>query len=177
VPTQRPLLFLDVDGPLLPFGAPPEQYPTYGAADSNPLLARLDPHHGPRLTALGYDLVWATTWVHEANESIAPRLGLPPSAVVTWPEPTTAEDDHDERNGLHWKTRTLVTWAANRPFAWVDDEITPADRAWVAAHHRGPALLHRVDPRRGLTDTDYATLGEWSRETRRRSLPHTQDTA
>ena len=32
---------------------------------------------GPRLTALGCDLVWATTWMAEANESIAPRIGLP----------------------------------------------------------------------------------------------------
>ncbi len=51
--------------------------------------------------------------------------------------------------------------AAGRPFVWVDDEITGADRAWVAAHHSGRALLHRVDPRDGLTDTDFEALAEW----------------
>nr|WP_198318740.1 hypothetical protein [Pseudofrankia inefficax] len=106
------------------------------------------------------ELVWATSWMADANEYIAPRLGLPELAVVTWPEPSDL-DAHDERQGLHWKTRALVTWAAGRPFAWIDDEITTTDRTWVTAHHQGPALLHRVDARHGLTDTDFSTLHRW----------------
>lgn len=167
---QPPLLFLDVDGPLIPFGAAPQEYPdgypTYQTGpelqgpDSNPLLARINPEHGPRLKALPCDLVWATTWMDDANGCVAPRLSLPQLAVVTWPEPSDS-DEQDERNGLHWKTRTLVDWAAGRAFAWVDDEITETDRAWVCAHHQGHALLHRVDPRRGLTNLDYDTLSEW----------------
>ncbi|MCT4352055.1 HAD domain-containing protein [Streptomyces sp. Je 1-79] len=163
-----PLLYLDVDGPLIPFGAPSQEYPTYPAtpgapeADANPLLARIDPGLGTRLAALPCELVWATTWMSEANAYIAPRLGLPPLPVVDWPDPT-AVDEHDEWSGLHWKTRGLVDQAAGRSFAWVDDEITDTDRHWVAAHHRGHALLHRVDPRRGLTDADFAALGVWLR--------------
>ncbi|HEY0499937.1 MAG TPA: hypothetical protein VGD48_29600, partial [Kutzneria sp.] len=65
-------------------------------------------------------------------------------------------------DGIHWKTRHIVDWAAGRPFAWVDDELTPADRAWVADHHTGPALLHWVDPRLGLRDEDFDTLARWS---------------
>lgn len=169
---QRPLLFLDVDGPLIPFGAEPQQYPTYQTdldpqgAGSNPLLARISPEHGPRLAALPCDLVWATTWMADANECIAPLIGLPQLAVVAWPEPSDV-DEQDERSGLHWKTRALVDWAASRSFAWVDDEITDTDRAWVSAHHQGHALLHRVDPRHGLTDADYATLKEWLQRTHR----------
>ena len=58
----------------------------------------------------------------------------------------------------------LVEVAAGRPFIWVDDEITDRDRAWVAAHHGGPALLHRVDPTIGLTDKDFAVLDDWLRQ-------------
>lgn len=87
---QRPLLYLDVDGPLLPFGA--AEYPNHGTdpeacdVDANPLLARLDPGHGPRLLRLPCDLVWATAWMQEANTYIAPRLGLPDLPVVIRPE-------------------------------------------------------------------------------------------
>lgn len=166
---QRPLLFLDVDGPLIPFGASaqlhPDGYPAYQTGyelktASNPLLARIDPGHGPQLMALRCDLVWATAWMNDANECVSPRIGLPQLPVVIWPEPSDT-DDQDERDGLHWKTRALVDWAAGRSFAWVDDEITNPDRAWVSAHHRGCALLHRVDPHRGLTAADYEALAEW----------------
>jgi len=168
----RPLLFLDVDGPLVPFGAAPQQYPdgypTYEtgpesrAADANPLLARINPAQGARLMALPCELVWATTWMADANESIAPRIGLPELAVVVWPEPSD-EDEQDEWDGLHWKTRTLVDRAAGRSFIWVDDEITDTDQAWVSAHHRGQALLHRVDPGQGLIEADFIALNKWLR--------------
>jgi hypothetical protein len=99
----------------------------------------------------------------DANECVAPWLGLPRLPVVGWPEPS-AVDEQDGRDGIHWKTRGLVGWAAGRPFAWVDDEITDIDRGWVSAHHPGRALLHRVDPGRGLLDVDYAALSEWMYE-------------
>jgi hypothetical protein len=163
---ERPLLFLDVDGPLIPFGATrrnrPRGYPRFDhglGVDGNPLLARLDLQLGPRLRSLRCDIVWATAWMHDANEEIAPLLGFVELPVVIWPE-SSDEDDHD---GLHWKTRVLVDWASGRTFVWVDDEITDADRAWVFAHHRGRALLHRVDPVWGLTDADFATVGKWLR--------------
>ncbi|WP_225947501.1 HAD domain-containing protein [Plantactinospora soyae] len=153
------MLFLDVDGPLIPFGAPQpdpaDQGPTHPPpAGTNPLLARLNPRHGIQLLALPCDLVWATTWMADANEVIGPRLGLPELPVVDWPGP-------DDDGPLHWKTRGLLDWAAGRPFVWVDDEITDADRSWVSSHHPGPALLRRVDPRRGLTDVDFAIIGNW----------------
>ncbi|MCX5138395.1 HAD domain-containing protein [Streptomyces sp. NBC_00338] len=175
-PGGLPLLFLDVDGPLVPFGPRAGGHPVYPGgpfppgAGANPLLGRIDPSLGPRLAAFACELVWATTWEDEANTVVAPRLGLPQLRVVAWPpSPDEGEDGCDAeaergvRAGLHWKTRTLVGWAAGRDFVWVDDEITAADRHWVAAHHTGRALLHRVDPGLGLTDADLRRIGVWLR--------------
>ena len=155
------LLFLDVDGTLLPFGAA-GAYPAYaprfevpGVRDSHPLLSRVDPALGARLAALDCELVWATTWMDDANVCLAPWLGLPQLPLVDWP------DEEEFPAPLHWKTRPLVDWAAGRPFVWVDDEITDVDRAWVAGHHPERALLHRVDHRHGLTDADFSVLEEW----------------
>ncbi|MGW2371485.1 HAD domain-containing protein [Kitasatospora sp. NPDC001683] len=166
-----PLLFLDVDGPLIPFGAPPPSgYPTYPGPGSgpsgNPLVARVDPGLGRRPLGLPCELVWATTWLADANDCLSPRLGLPQLPYVDWPVAGESESGDGDGGGsgqLHWKTRTLVAWAAGRPFAWMDDEITPADRRWVDAHSPARALLHRIDPQVGLTDSDFATLDAWLR--------------
>ncbi|MGW4245318.1 HAD domain-containing protein [Nocardia sp. NPDC004722] len=139
---SRPLLFLDIDGPLIPFGT-----------------LRLDPALGPLLRALPCQLVWATTWTHEANRSISPVLGLSPLPVVDWPD--RSDTRIDTWFGLHWKTRTLVEWAAGRPFIWVDDELGDNDREWVSAHHRDAALLYRVEARIGLVRGDVAVFGDW----------------
>jgi len=160
---ERPLLFLDVDGTLLPYGGAqlPSALEHWDAWQdvSNPQLAKIDLTHGPRLLALPCTLVWATAWMADANEVIAPLLGLPELPVADLPD----APEEDEAGGLHWKTRALVQAAAGRPFIWVDDEMTDLDRAWVSTHHPGPALLHRVDSAIGLVATDFAVLDEWLR--------------
>jgi len=103
------------------------------------------------LPALGCQLVWATTWMADANDLISPRLGLPRLPVVDFP------DNDEPAHGLYWKTAFLTRWAAGHTFVWLD-EITDADRRWVQAHHAGRALLHRVDPLAGLTGADLALI-------------------
>jgi hypothetical protein len=159
--THRPLLFLDVDGTLLPYGG--ARLPS-AAGDwvawqhtSNPQLARIDRAHGPRLLGLICEPMWATAWMDDANEVIAPLLGLPRWPVVDLPE----APEEDRADLLHWKTRALVRQAAGRPFVWVDDEITGLDRAWVARHHPGRALLHRVEPEVGMTAADFTVVQGW----------------
>jgi hypothetical protein len=156
-------MFLDVDGVLIPLRArsaghtSAEGYaaPPTGDDAGNPLLGRLDPEDGHRLLSLGCHLVWATTWMSDANEQVAPRLGLPELPVVDFP------DDDEPEHGLHWKTQLLTQWAAGRIFVWLDDEITDADRRWVRANYAGDALLHRIDPAIGVTDTDFESIRRW----------------
>ena len=109
--------------------------------------------------ALGCHLFWASTWMEEANETVAPRIGLPKLPVVELADISAEEGPR----GLHWKTRPLVERANGRPFIWVDDEISAMDRQWVAASHPGPSLLHHVDPTRGLEDADFSALADWLR--------------
>ncbi len=172
-----PLLLLDVDGPLNPFAARwrlrPRGYTTHRfkpanwlarhaplpAEDVRPLRVWLKPGHGVQLTALPYDLVWATTWMHGANEHIGPVLGLPELPVIEWRELFTPGPQ-----GAHWKLPRIVEWAGGRPFAWVDDGITDDDKLYVSEHHDGPALLHWVDPGRGLRAKDFAALRSWATE-------------
>ncbi|MBR7839578.1 hypothetical protein KDL01_40370 [Actinospica durhamensis] len=159
---RRPILFLDVDGPLLPFGG---ESPQLGApaSSTDSYFARLDPALGPRLAALPCELVWATAWEDDANAEIAPRIGLPQLPVVNWPASSDEREREDEWFGLHWKTRYLVHWAAGRPFIWVDDELTDADRTWISANHPASTLLHLVESSRGLTAADFTALDDWLR--------------
>jgi hypothetical protein len=173
--TVRPLLLLDVDGPLNPFAARSPLLRGYTTHRLRPsmwlarqipgsrkqrrgLKVRLNRSHGARLAGLPFDLAWASAWTHEANTMISPGVGLPPDLpVIEWPECLAADP-----GGLLWKTRPVLEWAAGRPFAWVDDMVTERDIAHVAEHHDAPALLLRIHPKRGLREQDFARLREWA---------------
>ncbi|MFB7663612.1 hypothetical protein ACFC1R_06615 [Kitasatospora sp. NPDC056138] len=173
---SRPLLFLDVDGPLNPYAAEPEKQPegyttlqvppesgtASGPGGSSirrrPSRLWLNPEHGRALLALGYELCWATTWMSDANRLIAPVLGLPELPFVAFGDALLRE----RPDGVHWKSDPLVRYADGRPFAWVDDEQGDADHAHVAARHSTPFLLHHVNPRIGLRGEDFVALADFA---------------
>lgn len=155
--TDTAILFLDVDGPLNPYRST-QRRSRYRAWTLNGSHVLLNPSHGPALLDLPFELVWCTTWEHDANTHIAPRLGLPHLPVCEFPD-----EVDDAPHTVGFKTPDIIDYAAGRPFAWVDDEITDADRAWVATRHDGPALLHWVDPAVGLEKSDFEALAAWAR--------------
>ncbi|WP_308072698.1 HAD domain-containing protein [Streptomyces bambusae] len=164
---MKPLLLIDVDGPLNPYAAKaqrrPAGYTTHrmrptGWTSGKPLRVWLNHAHGAQLLALAevYELVWATTWKDEANEWIGPHLGLPRLPFIDWPQMHGRAPD-----GTCWKTQYVVDYTAGRPFAWVDDDITARDHAYVDRQHPGQALLRYVDERVGLVAEDFAELAGW----------------
>ena len=178
--TTRPLLLLDIDGPLNPWEANPNRRPEgytthrldpvdqhgekWTSWNRKPIRVWLKPAHGPQLLALAsrFDLTWASTWGPEADRLIGPAIGLPELSYVNfWAENKNPEKP-ERVNGVYWKTPLLLTYAAGRPFVWVDDEISDADREYVAQRHIGPALLYHVSPRLGLLEPDFEALANWA---------------
>jgi hypothetical protein len=158
---SRPLLFLDVDGPLNPYAAArPNPLPGYrarpvpGTLPVRPWRLWLNPAHGPALLRLGFDICWATAWMSEANRHIGRVLGLPELDFVDF----GADLCRERPDGVHWKTAAVVEHAAGRPFIWVDDELSVLDDLYVDAHSPAPTALHHVDPRVGLRPEDFAAL-------------------
>jgi hypothetical protein len=176
--TDKPLLLIDVDGCLNPEprsnGRRPEGYQTHRfnptAADGvdwvtryrKPLRVWLNPEHGVQLLQLAelYELTWCTTWEHEANEWIAPHLGLPELPVVEFGK----NPPHPPEPGLHWKTATIIEYAAGRPFVWVDDEVSQRDMVYIDRHQKARFAIMRIQAQHGLEREHFLNLEAWHEE-------------
>jgi len=165
----KPLLLMDVDGPLNPFRARwfPDQARDHGydlhsltTQGNETFTVALHSGHGSELTDLarGYELVWATTWGEDANRLVSPILGLPTDLAVV-PMPGRAKVSSARRA---WKSDLIVEWCAGRQFAWFDDEINRATRDWIA-HQPGVGkhLALRVPAERGLLGADFDLLRDF----------------
>lgn len=160
----RPLLFLDIDGVLSP-AAPsdPESYTEHTVDDV--LRFRVSVRYGAWLGELArhYELVWASTWEHLANEHLGPLLGLPELPVVEFSAYERQQGDPRHPVVQLFEMRKwapILRYADGRPFAWVDDVIPVRIRrqAWP---YRG-ILLVPVDPEEGLTRPDVDRLLAWA---------------
>lgn len=172
----KPLLLLDVDGPLNPFLAdtPPPGYVDFAVTPTSwggpPLPVVLNPGHGPALLALAdvFDLVWATAWEDGANADIAPLIGLPSLPVIEFGIDYEKVRDDAIRfgvgNRLHWKSPAVAAYTAGRPFVWFDDELSVLDEEFFAGGDL-PCALRRIDPARGLTTADLAAARAWAETT------------
>ncbi|CAM5605403.1 hypothetical protein SCANM63S_03219 [Streptomyces canarius] len=153
------LLFLDVDGPLIPFGAADRAHPLYDGPPvpaGHPLLPRVDPALGPRLTALGCELVWATTW--GGRRQRLPRAVAGPAAAAGWCGGRTRTSGRAPCTREDPAAGPLGGGPALRLGGRRDHRGRPR---LAAVHHPAPALPYRVDHRYGLTEADFAVLEEW----------------
>lgn len=73
--------------------------------------------------------------------------------------PRIPNDASDE--GRYRAAMAKSAQGSTRPIRSRPSPSPHTDHAWVAAHHQGPALLHRVDSAIGLPDTDLAALDDW----------------
>jgi hypothetical protein len=157
----KPLLLIDVDGPLNPWAASgrANHRAGYIRYRIEGFVVHLKKSHGQALLGLTdlYDLVWCTTWEHQANTEIGPRIGLPELPVIEFPNSHIRLDSR-----LYYKTMHARAYADDRPFAWVDDEVTDWDSQYLADTHEEPTLLVKTDPATGLTDDDFAALRNWA---------------
>ena len=65
----------------------------------------------------------------------------------------------------HWKVDAIDEFAADRPAAWIDDNMNEECQAW-ATRRSAPTLLVETRPSEGLTDEHVDRLRQWAAEQR-----------
>ena len=140
---ELPYLLIDIDGVLNPLVRGPRfGFTSYVIAGYDVLLS---PRHGRWLSGLAdvFELVWATTWEHDADPLIAPLVGLPRGLPVI--------EFNQGVVGRTWKLPDVEAFVRDRPFAWIDDDLGPDAFEW-AERRSTPTLLVRTDPTVGLVE-------------------------
>jgi hypothetical protein len=159
--TNRPILFVDVDGVISLFGFAPSGGRLPGPLHWIDGIAHCIPEDaGERLVRLAesFELVWATGWEERANEHLPFILGLPFREL-----PCLTFDGRAVFGSAHWKLDAIADYAADRPAAWIDDNIDEECTTW-AERRQAPTLLVQTDPTVGLTDEHVEELLRWADE-------------
>ena len=159
--SERPILFVDVDGVISLFGFAPDVGQLPGPLHWVDGVAHCIPSAvGDRLVRLaeGFELVWATGWEERANEHLPFLLDLPFSDL-----PTLTFDGRAVFGSSHWKVDAIDEYAAERPAAWIDDNMSEECHAW-AKRRSAPTLLVETQPSEGLTDDHVEQLLSWAAE-------------
>jgi HAD domain in Swiss Army Knife RNA repair proteins len=155
------LLLLDIDGTLCPVGPGPDGPMRHLSIGAGAVSFRADLPDVLTELAARYELAWATAWQDHANLLLAPALRLPALPVVRFTDP--APDEVGSRYAGHtWKLPSIQRFGADRPLAWIDDDLHGDAYAW-AAMRRIPTKLLTTDPSRGITDRHVRALLAFAR--------------
>jgi len=155
VPVRSPLLFVDIDGVLNPYGGScPDGFV------ERELLPGAEPVrvcalHGEWLHELSrvYELAWGSAWNDADRASLERLLGLPEfHGTIELPP----GEFHPKQ-----KVPAVARLGRRRPLAWMDDLLTPEAWAWAGARPE-PTLLIAVDPSVGLTRDHVDRLMDWA---------------
>ena len=103
--------------------------------------------------------MWATGWEERANEHLPYVLKLPFAEL-----PCLTFDGRAVFGSAHWKVEAIDEYAADRPAAWLDDNLDETCIAW-AEGRSAPTLLVETSPSVGLTDEHVSLLVEWAEST------------
>jgi hypothetical protein len=159
--TNRPILFVDVDGVISLFGFAPTVGELPGPLHWVDGVAHCIPSAvGERLVRLaeGFELVWATGWEERANEHLPFLLNLPFSDL-----PTLTFDGKAMFGSSHWKVDAINEYAGDRPAAWIDDNIDETCLEWAEGRDAA-TLIVQTSSAEGLTDEHVSELLRWADE-------------
>ncbi len=157
--SQRPILFVDVDGVISLFGFDRggDRPGAFHMVDG--IVHCIGTHCGARLARLAerFELVWATGWEEKANEYLVQLLGMEADL------PTLTFDGRARFGSAHWKLEAIDEYAGDRPAAWIDDNLDERCHAW-AARRAAPTLLVETHTRSGIDDEHVERLLAWADE-------------
>jgi hypothetical protein len=158
--SDRPLLFLDVDGVISLYGFPSEDRPPGQFHFVDGIAHCIGERCGERLGRLvdHFEMVWATGWEERANEYLPALLGRPDLDF-----PVLAFGAEAVFGSAHWKVEAIDRYAGDRPAAWIDDSFDEDCHRW-ARERDAPTLLVATEPATGIADEHVEELLEWANQ-------------
>ena len=156
----NPIIFLDMDGVLLPIGdagVETDALPKVYRADIRAhWLPDLIPHLNRLWTV--FQPYWASWWQKDAHQ-VGDLYGIPPTGFCHFSD-LYKEIDHLPR--YSWKLYPIDKAAKGRPFVWVDDDISDESMKWAYARNCSiPTKFVQTDPYEGLTVAQLDEIWEW----------------